>query len=74
MTGNPERRCQGGAQSGACAATRRASNTLTPKAEEARGTESIRPESSATIHRRIDICCGLPGNVESPLRAKRGRD
>ena len=74
MTGNPERRCQGGAQSGACAATRRASNTLTPKAEEARGTQSICPDSPAIIHYRNDGDSGQPGNVEIPLRAKRGRD
>ena len=74
MTGNPERRCQGGAQSGACAATRRASNTLTPGAEEARRTKSIRPNSPATIQYRKDGDSGQPGNVEIPLRAKRGRD
>ena len=74
MTGNSERRCQGGAQSGACAATRRASNTLTPGAEEARGTQSIRPESPATIHYRKDGDSAQPENVEIPLRAKRGRD
>ena len=74
MTGNLERRCQGGAQSGACAATQRASNTLTPGTEEARGTRPICPRHHATIHRRIDICSGLPGNAGNPLRAKRGRD
>ena len=74
MTGNLERRCQGGAQSGAFAAYRRASNTLTPKAQEARGTQSIRPNSPATIHYRKYGDSGQPGNVESTLRAKRGRD
>ena len=49
MTGNSERRCQGGAQSGACAAHRRASNTLTPKVEEARGALFVRREPQGSV-------------------------